>query len=140
MTRNLRFIRAIKRITSRDARYHVDAYSFMHRAVHFAQEQKARGSGPKEVHITCKELLDGVRRYGIHEYGPMAMRVFTAWGVKTTEDFGHIVMLMAEENLLGVREEDRIEEFRNAYDFHDAFVKPFMPSGKKVHVPVLDDE
>ena len=58
----------------------------------------------------------------------MTLTVLEEWGIKCCEDFGEIVFNMVENKLLAKTEQDSREDFRNGYDFHDAFRKPFLPS------------
>ncbi len=140
MSLDKQFQREVRKILEREERYAEDAYYFVQRAVRYTQKLKTRSAEGPAGHISCKDLLSGIRRFSLHEFGPLGMRVFAEWGIHNTEDFGNIVFEMAEQGILGISEDDRIEEFRDIFDFHDVFVKPFMPSGKTVHVPVIDDE
>src|SRR2546429_1947139 len=78
-------------------------------------------------HVTGPELLDGVRRYALKEFGPMVITVFDNWGVRSCEDIGNIVFNLIGAGVFGKTEEDSIEDFKNVYDFKEAFVKPFAP-------------
>jgi uncharacterized repeat protein (TIGR04138 family) len=85
---------------------------------------------PGENHISVAQLLDGIRRYALEEYGPMAMTVLNSWGVTSCEHFGDLVFKMVEHRLLSVTEQDTRDEFRKGFDFSEAFRAPFVP-GKK---------
>ena len=100
--------------------YAPEAYSFVLRALDFtvAKLLKAR-------HVSGKELLGGIREYGIKEFGPMALSVFEHWGVRSTLDFGQIVFNLVESGLLRKRDEDVIDDFKSVYDFKDAFSVKF---------------
>src|SRR5204862_222313 len=78
-------------------------------------------------HVTGPELLDGVRRYALKEFGPMVMTVFDSWGVHSCEDVGNMVFNLIGAGVFGKTDEDSIEDFKNVYDFAEAFVKPFTP-------------
>ncbi|MGZ8938173.1 MAG: Minf_1886 family protein [Limisphaerales bacterium] len=129
----LNFDDVLTRMVEQNPRYHRDAYLFLREALDFTQKvigkaQKNRGRDGS--HITGQELLDGVREYALAIYGPMTITVFEAWGVTSCEDFGQMVFLMIENNLLRKTDQDRPEDFKNGYRFEDAFRKPFLPSGK----------
>ena len=71
--------------------------------------------------MTAKELLEGVREYGLELYGPMACAVFEHWGVKETADFGEMVFNMVDTQLMGKNENDSRDDFKGVYDFKSAF-------------------
>ena len=85
-----------------------------------AARQRGRPSSSRS-HVTGQELLEGIRVYGLDQFGPLARQVFEHWGIQSTEDFGHIVFLLVEVKLLGKTEEDSIADFREVYDFAEAF-------------------
>ncbi|HNV24106.1 MAG TPA: hypothetical protein PKH98_04375, partial [Candidatus Omnitrophota bacterium] len=43
------------------------------------------------------------------------------WGIKNTEDFGHIVFNLVENKILTKTEDDNIDTFKDAYDFQEVF-------------------
>ncbi len=112
--------RKIDHITGRDARYRPHAYSFVLAAVEYTI-----GLLPEPRHVSAVELLEGIRRYAIEEFGPMAKQVFNYWGVATTEDFGNIVFNLIDEELLGRSDEDRLEDFSGVYDFERIFEEDY---------------
>lgn len=129
----------LSRIVETDARYDREAYVFLRQALDFCQKTEIK-AGRKarlieklgENHISVTQLLDGIRQYALHEYGPMAMMVLNSWGIKSCEDFGEIVFKMVEHRLLTVTEQDTREEFRKGFDFFDAFRAPFKPTKGKI--------
>ena len=62
----------------------------------------------------------------------MAMPVLQEWGISKTEDVGEMVFNLIEAGAFGKSEHDKPEDFMNGYDFHDAFVVPFLPASKQV--------
>jgi len=110
----------IEKIVDQDSRYKVAAYAFVLLALNFtlAKLEKRR-------HVTGKELLEGIREFGIQQYGPMTKTVFNYWGVKTTKDFGQIVFSLVDHRLLGKTEEDKMEDFVDVYDFQEEFVDKY---------------
>jgi len=58
----------------------------------------------------------------------MVPTVFGYWNIFSCEDLGHIVFNMIREEILGKNDSDSIEQFREGYSFHDAFVVPFIPT------------
>lgn len=110
------FYKKIEEITERDLRYKPDAYEFVMQAFGFTQTELKR-----EGHVTGRELLEGIREYGLEQYGPLTKTVFQHWGVNTTEDFGEIVFNMVENGLMGKTDKDSRDDFKNAYDFKQIF-------------------
>ena len=123
------FEEAIEQIAAQDLRYNREAYFFLREALDHTH--KITGKPPKKNavrHVSGQELLNGVREYALQQFGPMTLTVLEEWGIKRCEDFGEIVFNMVENKLLAKTEQDSREDFRNGYDFHDAFRKPFLPS------------
>src|SRR3984893_13587479 len=115
------FAEALDSILSNDARYARDAYVFLRDALDFTTKQQKKMKGTTVRHVAGPELLGGVRQY--------AVTVFGDWGVHGTEDIGHMVFNLIDAGIFGKTEEDSLEDFKNVYDFQDAFVKPFEPVG-----------
>ena len=116
-------------ILEKDSRYHRDAYLFLRESLDHTQ--KTIGRKRREVgHITGQELLAGIREYALENFGPMAISVLEEWGVRSCEDFGNMVFLMVDHNLLRKTEQDSPEDFRHGYSFEEAFRAPFLPSAK----------
>jgi uncharacterized repeat protein (TIGR04138 family) len=110
----------IERITSRDKRYKTQAYSFVMAAVEYTISLLEE---PR--HVTAVELLDGVRRSAMKQYGPMAKQVFNFWGVNESLDFGNIVYNLIDEGLLSKNEEDSLDDFASVYDFTEVFEEDY---------------
>ena len=66
-------------------------------------------------------LLEGLRAYALELYGPLARLVLERWGLYRTEDFGEIVFGLVECRLLNKQESDRKSDFRNGFNFREAF-------------------
>ena len=122
------FAEALDSIIATDPRYQRDAYAFLRDALDFTAKQQKKIKGVSVRHVTGPELLDGVRHYAIKEFGPMVMTVFENWGIHSCEDIGNMVFNLIGAGIFGKTEEDSIEDFKNVYDFGEAFVKPFAPA------------
>jgi len=129
------FAEALDSIVASDPRYQRDAYVFLRDALDFTTKQQKKVKGVSVRHVTGPELLDGVRRYALKEFGPMVMTVFENWGVRSCEDIGNIVFNLIGAGVFGKTEEDSIEHFKNVYDFEEAFVKPFAPEKPSITQP-----
>lgn len=110
----------IEELADASGRYRAAAFVFILSCLEHARRRLAR-----EGHVTGKELVESARQLALEQYGPMAKSVLNHWGVETTEDFGRIVFLMVEHGILSKTEEDRIEEFRDCFDFETEFVRNY---------------
>jgi uncharacterized repeat protein (TIGR04138 family) len=122
------FAEALDSIVASDPRYQRDAYAFLRDALDFTTKQQKKVKGVSVRHVTGPELLDGVRQYALKEFGPLVMTVFDNWGIHSCEDIGNMVFNLIGAGVFGKTEEDSIEDFKNVYDFEEAFVKPFAPA------------
>ena len=121
------FAEALDSIVASDPRYQREAYVFLRDALDFTTKQQKKVKGATVRHVTGPELLGGVRQYALKEFGPLVMTVFDSWGIHSSEDIGNMVFNLIGAGIFGKTEEDSIEDFKNVYDFEDAFVKPFAP-------------
>ena len=121
------FAEALESIVASDPRYQRDAYAFLRDALDFTTKQQKKLKGVSVRHVTGPELLDGLRQYALKEFGPMVITVFDNWGIHSCEDIGNMVFNLIGSGVFGKTEEDSIEDFKNVYDFKEAFVKPFAP-------------
>ena len=124
------FDEALDKILAQDDRFARDAYLFIREALDFTQKVIGKENHGKVRHVTGTELLDGLRRYALEQFGPMTTTVFEEWGVRQAKDFGEIVFNMVEIGLLAKTEKDSREDFQSRYDFSDAFRKPFWPQAR----------
>jgi uncharacterized repeat protein (TIGR04138 family) len=127
----LNFDEVLQRIVGQDSRYDREAYLFLREALDHTQRQAAAGKVPEPRHITGKELLDGLRTYATGQFGPMAKTVLNEWGIQSCQDFGEIVFNMVDQGLLSKTENDTREDFKNGYEFDEAFCKPFRPQNRE---------
>lgn len=113
----------IRAMIRRDPRYAYEAYVFLFEALEFTQRMvlKARKPEGPVFHVSGRELLEGIRRMAIKNFGFMARTVFETWGVHHTEDFGEMVFNLVDNGLMRKTESDTRDDFRNGYDFAVAF-------------------
>jgi uncharacterized repeat protein (TIGR04138 family) len=126
------FAEALDSIVASDPRYHRDAYIFLRDALDFTTKQQKKIKGTSVRHVSGPELLEGVRQYALKEFGPMVPTVFDSWGISRCEDVGHMVFNLIGSGIFGKTEQDSIEDFRDVYDFDEAFVKPYAPAAAEV--------
>ncbi len=68
-------------------------------------------------HISGLELLDGLHRDALREFGPMAAHVLFHWGITGGPDVGTIVFDLVDSGILARTEEDQPEDFAVVEDF-----------------------
>jgi uncharacterized repeat protein (TIGR04138 family) len=122
------FTDAVDEIVARDPRYQAEAYQFVREGLEFTIKLYSKPAEGAGRHVSGAELLEGLRRFALQEFGPIARRVLGHWGVNRTEDFGNIVFNMVNHGILGKTDEDRVEHFAGGYDFEDVFKAPFLPA------------
>lgn len=121
-----KFDEAIDQIIAGDARFDRAAYHFLRDALDYTLKVRKKASGASG-HITGSQLLEGIRQHALKSFGPMVTTVFEYWSVRHTEDFGAMVFSLVEVGIFGKTETDSMDDFKNVYSFHDAFVAPFQP-------------
>ena len=109
-------LRTVARICAADRRYAPEAYCFTLAALHFTV-----AALPEPRHVTGPELLAGIRQYALDQFGGLAQTVLEHWGLRATEDFGHIVFALVDAQVLSKTEQDTLGDFRGRYQFHEAF-------------------
>ena len=114
------FLDKIEKVMEANDQYKFEAYSFVMAALHHTVTRLS-----KARHITGKELLEGIREYALEQFGALARTVLNYWGIFKTEDFGKIVFALVEVGVLRKQPEDKIEDFKDVYDFKQAFDKTY---------------
>lgn len=120
MARFMDFDEGVKAILQQDKRYSREAYELVREALDYTRVWMDRRG-----HVTGQELLEGIRKYALEQFGPMTRTVLNLWGIKTCEDFGSIVFNLVDQRVLAKRPQDSIDDFRKGYDFEEAFEKPY---------------
>lgn len=123
-----KFSDLLEEIYAQDPCYEKPAYAFVRGALDYTLKQmKERGELQEVRHISGQQLLGGIREFAIEQFGPMAYTVLENWGIRETLDFGKIVFILIEHGVLGKRDEDRVEDFEDGFDFEKAFLEPYRP-------------
>jgi uncharacterized repeat protein (TIGR04138 family) len=128
------FAEVVNKIRSQHPAFAVDAYFFVREALDFTSKKLKKPAEGVQRHVSGHELLDGIRDFTLREFGPMAFTVLNSWNLTRTDDFGEIVFQLVEAGVLGKTPEDKKEDFSAHYDFHKAFVEPFLP--RRVTSPI----
>ena len=110
-------------VIARDGRYPPDAFSFlregMNRAVEKVHGPEAKGES--QSHVTGAQVCQAMRDLAIERWGMLAKTVLAKWRIHATIDFGNMVYLLIEHSLMRKTPEDSVEDFRDVYDFDEAF-------------------
>lgn len=114
-------------ILRKDTRYQREAYIFLREALDHTQKTASKANKTEARHVSGQELLQGIRQFGLSQFGPMTATVLEEWGVRRCEDFGELVFNLVEHGLLSKTEKDSRADFQDGYDFDEAFRKPFQP-------------
>jgi uncharacterized repeat protein (TIGR04138 family) len=130
------FEEVIRRIVERDPRYRREAYIFLREALEYTQKMMGRPTAEEIRHVSGRDLLEGIRRYALEQYGPMVPTVLNEWGIHKCEDVGEIVFNMVDFNLLAKTDTDTREDFKGVYEFDEVFAKPFRPTKRPIETSV----
>ena len=109
-----------------------DAYEFVTACV---IEQVNALEQPR--HLSALELLQGIQKQFIDNFGPLAEMVVDSWNIRTASDIGEIVFDLIELKILSVSEEDK----RSDFDIDYCFFPPRKKSGRKKlnrEIPKID--
>lgn len=101
-------------------KYPVDAFHFVQEGLKFTV-QKLFQNTQEEKHIRGQELCWGLRDFALKRWGLLAPVVLRRWNICNTMDFGHIVFAMVDAGWMAKREEDCLDDFRDVFDFREAF-------------------
>ncbi len=114
--------KSVEEILLANGHYPPAAFEFVQRGLAWTVQQLERADKPEgERHVSGQELCEGIRDLALAEFGHMARVVLANWNIHKTDDFGKIVFYLIDHMMMQKRPEDRIEDFRNAYDFIKAF-------------------
>lgn len=116
----------LERLQAHNPRFNPRSYLLVLSALH-----NVMGRLGEPRHITGNELADGVRYLALDRFGLLAKTVLEHWGIHTTDHLGEIVFDLVECGVLVKQEEDRMEDFRNLFDFEEAFVSGY-PWGAQI--------
>lgn len=72
-------------------------------------------------HVCGQQLCVGLRDLAVLKYGLLARTVLAHWGIRSTADFGTLVYALIDRGELRSSPRDSIEDFKNVYDFAEAF-------------------
>jgi uncharacterized repeat protein (TIGR04138 family) len=126
------FNEAVAQAITTDPSYRPEGYDFLRESLEATLKRRAKSKqkASQGGHVSAGELLEGFRLQALKEFGPMAPLVFDHWGIRSCADIGRMVFLLVEAGAFGRTENDSVEDFEGGYDFHEAFIAPFLPASK----------
>jgi uncharacterized repeat protein (TIGR04138 family) len=83
--------------------------------------EEAGGFDGLNRHVSGAELCWGLREYALKRWGRLARTTLETWNVRETYDFGRIVFAMIDFDFMQKQPNDSVEDFRNVFDFREAF-------------------
>ena len=126
------FSQVVDLVLKDDARYGKGAYYFVRKALDYTVKDLKGDEERTSNHVSGQELLEGIRKYALDQYGPLALTVLANWNVKQCSDFGNIVFNLVDFGVLGKTEQDQREDFLKGYDFNEVFLQPFRPRSRRI--------
>jgi len=133
------FQEAVEAVFRDDKRYHAEAYIFLRDSLEATLKRRKKATKEAGGHVAAAELLEGFRIHALGEFGPMAMTVLEYWGVRCSEDIGHMVFNLVQAGVFGKTDEDTLESFAKGFDFRSAFVAPFHSGQNPLNAPGPDE-
>jgi len=122
------FNEAVALAVAKKETYRPEGYQFLRESLEATLKKRSKAKQqPVSSHVSAAELLEGFMRMALREFGPMAPTVLHYWGIRSCRDIGEMVFSLVEEGAFGRTENDRIDDFERGFDFHEAFVVPFLP-------------
>lgn len=122
------FQEALAGIIAKDPRYTEEAYLLVREALDFTMKDLAKPAEGPGRHVSGEELLGGLRKFALRDFGPMARTVLARWGVKECMDVGNIVFNLVNHGVLGKSERDKPEDFAGSFTLGEALSRPFLPA------------
>lgn len=118
--------KTLEQIVDEVGLYPVEAFEFVQQGLSYTVN-KIHGNetdsqrGAKSRHIGGQDLCEGLREFALQNWGLLAGTVLGRWNVRKTVDFGRIVFAMVDNGFLQKTENDKLDDFRNVFDFKSAF-------------------
>ena len=103
--------------------YPAEAFDFVQRGLSYTvQKMHGELADPEASrHVSGQQLCEGLREFALTQWGLLARTVLRRWSITSTLDFGQIVFALIDAGQMQKTDDDRLEDFRNVYDFKKAF-------------------
>ena len=132
------FNEAVALAVAKKESYRPEGYQFLRESLEATLKKRSKSKQqPVSAHVSAEELLDGFKRMALKEFGTMAPTVLNYWGITSCRDIGEMVFNLIEAGAFGRTENDRIDDFERGFDFHDAFIAPFLPPPLTSPTPLI---
>jgi len=112
---------SVEEIVLADGRYALAAYGFLQDGLDRAASRAGDEEANRARHVTGQQFCHALRELAQQRWGMLARAVLGKWNIHTTIDFGNMVYLLIENNIMSKTAEDSIEDFRDVYNFREAF-------------------
>lgn len=113
--------KSLSKIAGADGRYSHAAFKFVYDGLSYTVKNITH----ERRHISGQTLCEGLKLMAIERYGRLALLVLNRWGLKKTRDFGEIVYLLIDHELMSAQPTDTIDDFNDVYDFQTVFKEQF---------------
>jgi uncharacterized repeat protein (TIGR04138 family) len=124
MKTDTQVVHVIESLARDRGQYSPQAYFFVLEALNFTLERLHKSG--HEGHITGRQLLAGIRDFGLKSFGFLGRAVFESWGLRSTAGFGDIVFDLVSVQLVRKQESDSKADFEGGFDFANAFEERFI--------------
>lgn len=115
--------KSMAEVIAADERYPPEAYAFLHEAL--AKAVKETHGAPLgesgQHHVSGEQLCCALRDLATERWGLLARTVLAKWNIRQTVDFGNMVYLLIRHEFMHKTESDSLEDFRDVFDFEEAF-------------------
>ncbi|MBO5689572.1 MAG: hypothetical protein J6S73_06540 [Lentisphaeria bacterium] len=119
----------VRLLVQADSSYAAEAYYLVREAVSYAQTRQ-----DVHRHLTAGELVEALLEYAEKEYGLLAGRVLSEWGLTAPADIGRIVYKLIEAGVLSASPDDSPEDFQILTGW---LKEPAAPSGTAEPLPII---
>ena len=123
--------RSIEELAREDRRFPPAAYLLVFEGLEVALSRLNH-----RRHVAPAELVDGIRRAALDQWGFLARTVLESWNVRSTSDFGDLVFNLIHRGLLVAGDEDHRAQFDAVFDFREGLDQAFLDELRR-HPPQL---
>ena len=105
-----------------------EAYQFVReglahtvKTIHGKLPEGPQDAADETRHVSGQQLCVGLKDLAVLKYGLLARTVLQHWGIRCTADFGTLVYSLIDRGELRSSNRDSIEDFKNVFEFNEAF-------------------
>lgn len=118
-------VKSLQQIVDELGVYPVEAFHFVEQGLGYTVKklhgEPSVAEPDRSRHVTGPDLCGGLRDLALLQWGLLARTVLQRWNITSTLDFGRIVFALIEGGRMQKTESDRLDDFRNVFDFRTAF-------------------